>query len=134
MRDELLTLCKMHDTIKTSDLRLKGIDGEILPPYTKDRYHWLIRNFTHNTIDFFDKYRKIDEIKETIEWGKKRNYDLNVIEKNVFDYYIKYNNEEYIAALDFAVLSKLHYLIEYAYWKLNKSFYTKDFSDRLEEQ
>lgn len=120
MRPRILSLCKAHDAIKKSDLRQRGIDGEILPPKSKEEYYWLMRNFTAAVFDFFEEFYKFKEIRDTIEWGKQKGYDLQQVIYDLEECYAKYDDDEFIAAVDFMVLSKYHHLIEYAYLQIYK--------------
>lgn len=131
MKEELLQLCKMHDAIKDNEIRLAGIDGNILLPKSKERYYNLMSQFVYMTHDYFDKYQNFKEIKEIFDWMKQKNYDLNEIIKDLEKCYAEYDDIDFIAAVDFLVFSKLHYIIEYAHFKIFNKYWDSNFSERL---
>lgn len=124
-------LCKMHDNIKDSEIRLAGIDGDILPPNSKEHYFSTMKNFTFSVHELIDTYQYCPEIIETREWATKNGHDLQEAIDGLEECYAKYDDDEFIAAVDFMVLSKLHYILEYAYLKVMKECWTPGFKERL---
>lgn len=132
-KQQLIKLCKQHDVIKDSEIRFRGIRGEILPQNGKVRYMNIVKDFVDSSIAYLNENKETKEIKKVFRWMKeKKGYDLQEIVDDLFDCYTKYDDDEFIAALDFLVLSKVHYIIEYTYLQFFNETYTKDFLERFQ--
>lgn len=128
---EIVELCKLHDTIKNSEIRKKGIEGKILPPNSKVRYRHIMLNFATSVENFLSKYRDSEEVQETFNWMNERNYDLQTSINFIDECYANFDDDEFIASLDFVTLSILHYIIEYTYLQIFRETYTENFLERL---
>lgn len=131
--EEINFLCTRHDIIKNSEIRQKGIEGEILPPNSKERYYNKMRFFYTMVCDFLDDFQNLLEVESIYKWMKQRDINMNKIKDDLEECYALYDNDEFIAALDFMVLSKLHYIVEYSYFQITKEYFTKDFGERLKD-
>lgn len=130
---QILELCLLHDEIKNSQIRKMGIENPIFLPKVKDRYDKIMRDFYNSVIDYFEDFKDLDEIKKTFIWMKNKNYDLSEIGNSLDECYVKYEDDEFIAALDFLVFSKLHCIIEYIYYLSYDKHHDKNFKHRLND-
>lgn len=129
--NEILELCKLHDTIKNSEIRKKGIEGQILPPNSKVRYRHIMLDFATSVENFISKHQDSEEVREVFNWMNERNYDLQTSINFIDECYANFDDDEFIASLDFVTLSILHYIIEYAYLQIFGETYTENFLEKL---
>jgi hypothetical protein len=132
LKDSLINLCKLHDEIKNSDLRLAGLDEANLPIDAKDRYYTMLDNLTSELLNYVEKFKDEYHVRFGLRFGIVRGYIPSLFKQDLdFDYH--QNNEfiDFIANTDFTVLSKVHMIIEYMYHLLTNEWWTPGFQVRI---
>lgn len=132
MRELLEELCKLHDTIKNSSLRLSVLNNEVLYESAKQEYYVLLEKFVTETMNYIEKFKVEQHVKLGMRFGIVRGYIPVVIKRDLEKCFNQDNSfMDFVAETDFKVLSKLHVLIEYMYNLLTKNWWTSEFKNRI---
>lgn len=133
MKDSLIRLCKLHDEIKKSDIRISYLNDDLIYDDSKEKYYKELSFFLNEVLLYINKFQKEDHVKYTLRWGVVRGNIPRLLEKELEKAkQEQITFDDFIAYTEINVLVKLHSFIEKMYYLLTGEWYTPGFHTRID--